>query len=299
MLLLGIVVALVGVSSFVLYGATQTPDPAPEVMLEMETTDGGVEYELVHASGDTLDGDHLELRGAANETVARGARLAAGDSVSFYPTDTEVSVIWFSESDESYVLQTAEVSNPLPAPDEGCAWVEDQTDGGTDPITIDSIVVSCDVETAEQVTVRNGAVVIGDAVSDSKELDGDEAYIYGPVDVETVLNLQDGTIAGDVTSRTADVKIQNGTVDGAIDAHKVAEVTDGTTVAGDIESRTKDTKVLDSTVEGSVTADDTVKLDGAEIEGDVYAVPGDFDCTDSTIDGQDCGSYSPKDPSNW
>lgn len=296
---MGIVVALVGVSSYMLYGATQTAEPAPEVTFEMEPADGGVEYELVHTNGETLDGDRLELRGAADAETAAGTRLAAGDSVSFYPTSEEVSVVWYSEGEQSYVLTTGDVSNPLPDPDEGCEWVDDQTNGGADPITIDNMVVNCDVETSEQVTVRNGAVVIGEAVSDSKELDGDEAFIYGPVDVENVLNHQDGTIAGDATSRTADVKIQNGSVDGAIDAQKVAEVTDGTTVAGDMESQTKDAKVLDSIVEGSVTADDTVKLQGAEVEGEVYADPADFDCTDSTINGQDCGTYSPKDPSNW
>lgn len=297
-LLIGIVVALVAVSGTIFFGLADTNDPAPDVVFEHERTGDRSEHALRHVGGDELDGDELELRGVADPDSPAGRALAAGDNLSFYPTADEVEVVWYGD-DTSYVLTSVDVEEPLPDPDEGCDWVDDETNSGVDPITIDDTVVDCDVKTDEQVTVRNGGIVVGDAISDVKDFDGDDATVYGDVDVEDVVNLQDGTITGDATSRTADVKVGNGTVDGSVNAQKVAEVTDGTAVEGDVVSHTKDAKVLDSDVEGSVTADGTVKLDGATVEGDVYVDPADFDCTDSTIDGEDCSSYSPRDPSDW
>lgn len=297
-LLIGILVALVTVSGSIFFGLADTNDPAPDVVFEHERTGDRSEHALRHRGGDELDGDELELRGVADPDSPAGKALSAGDNLSFYPTADEVEVVWYGD-DTSYVLTSVDVEDPLPDPDEGCDWVDDETNSGVDPITIDDTVVNCDVQTDEQVTVRNGGIVVGDAISDVKDFDGDDATVYGDVDVEDVFNLQDGTITGDATSRTADVKVGNGTVEGSVNAQKVAEVTDGTVVEGDVESHTKDAKVLDSDVEGSVTADGTVKLDGATVEGDVYADPANFDCTDSTIDGEDCSSYSPRDPSDW
>lgn len=298
-LLIGILVVLVTITAALIFGATDNPDPAPEVAFELRETDDRFRYALVHESGDRLDGDRVELRGVANPDSPAGTTVTAGDEMSFYPTSDRVTVVWYGDRDTSYVLTRADVEVTLPAPDEGCDWVDDQTNGGTDPITIDGIVVDCDVETDEQVTVRNGGVVIGDVDSGLKEFDGDSARVYGDVDVENVANLQDGTVAGDIDSGTADVKAGNATVGGSIDAEKVAEATDGSVVEGDMESRTKDTKVLDSEVEGSVTAAGIVKVQDARIDGHVYVDPSDFDCTNSTISGEGCGSYTPKDPSTW
>lgn len=298
-LLIGILVALVSVSSYVIFGLADTNDPVPNVVFKLQETDGQSEYALVHENGDDLDGDDVELRGAADPDSPSGITFSIGDNLSFYPIADQVKVIWYGDSDTSYVLTTVDIEAPLPDPDEGCDWVDDETNGGTDPITIDGIVVDCDVQTDDQIKVQNDAVIVGETVSDAKGFDGDSATVYGDADVENVLNLQDGTITGDATSRTADVKVGNGTVEGSVDAEKVAEVTDGTVIEKDMESQTKDTKVLESEVEGSVTADGIVKLDNATIHGHVYIDPTDFDCTDSTVNGKDCGSYTPKDPSTW
>lgn len=298
-LLVGVLVALGAVGGYVILGLADAGDPVPVVSLELRDSDDRAAYELVHEHGDTLDGDDLKLRGTANPESPAGTTVAAGDELSFYPTSETVSVVWYGESDTSHVLTTVEIEDPLPAPDEGCEWVDAETNGGADSITISGIVVNCDVRTDEQVTVTNGGIVFGDAVSDLKDFDGDGATVYGDVDVEAVANLQDGTITGDTVSRTADVKLGNASVDGSVIAETVAELTDGSVVEGDLQSRTKDAKVLNSTVEGSVTADGTVKLDGASVEGNVYVDPSDLDCTNSTINGEDCGSYSPRDPSEW
>ncbi len=242
----------------------------------------------------------VELRGALETGGLDGRTLQVDDEIAFYPTAREITVVWYGDNDESYTLATVTVDQAFPEPDEGCAWVESETNNGTDPVKIDGIVVNCDVETEERVEILNGGVVVGDTISDLKELDADSATVYGDVSVETVLNLQDGTITGDATSASSDVKVGNGTVEGSIEAEKVAEVIDGGTVGGDMESRTKDTKVLgESVVEGSVTAAGTVKVQDSTVEGHVYADTADFDCTNAEINGQDCSSYAPKDPDEW
>jgi flagellin-like protein len=298
-LMVAIIVILAAIAATFVLDFSDETDPQPNVVLEGEGTDD-VEYKFVHDGGETIDGDNLEIRGAANPEVAAGKTLTTGDEVSFLPTQEEITIVWYGENDESYTLKTLTADQTLPAPDEGCAWVDSETNGGVDPIKIDDTVVNCDVETDEQVEIQNGGVVIGDSLSDLKDLDADNAQVYGDVSVEKVLNLQDGKITGSATSSAEDVKIDNGTIGGSIEAEKVAEVTGGSVVEGDMESMTKDTKILgDSTVEGSVTADGIVKLQDSEITGDVYIDSADFDCTNSTINGQDCASYTPENPADW
>jgi len=297
-LLLGIVVLLVGVSSVLFLGLTDESEPKPDVVLEMEETGTENVYRLVHEGGDELDGDKVVLRGAANETALTGTELSADDSGTFVPVREEIQVLYFGEHGNSYVVVTFEPESTVPDPDEGCDWVDNESDGGTDPVKIDGIVVDCDVTTSDGIEIQNGGVVVGEAVSGTKDLDADDATVYGDVDVEKVLNVQNGTVSGSATSQSGDVKLNNASVGGSVTAEKVVELQRDSSVDGDVESATKPVKVLDSTVNGSITGA-SVKLDGATIEGDVYVDSTDFDCTNSTINGQDCGEYTPKDPSNW
>lgn len=298
-LLVAIVVMLAATATWVFLGVSESPEPTPDTVLDAEAAESGAEYRLVHGGGDELDGDDLEFKGALKANAAAGAELSTGDNVSFYPTAEEVTVVWHGEEGRSYTLETIEVERALPEPDEGCEWVEDESDGGTDPIKIDGEVVNCDATTSDIIEILDGGTVVGEVVSGSNALDADSATVFGSVEVEKVANVQDGAVVGTVTSRTEDVKLTNATAEGSIEAHKVAEASDGSAVEGDVVSETKDAKIDDSRVDGSVTADETVKLTDATVEGDVYADPSDFDCTDSTIGGQNCTSYSPKDPGNW
>lgn len=292
-----VVLATVGGAMFLRFDAET--DPQPNVVLESNTTDTPA-HALVHGGGESIEGERLELKGAVPADDPAGKTLQVDDEITFYPTSEEVTVVWYGDNEESYSLTTVEAEQVVPEPDESCAWVEDETVNGTESITIDNVVVNCDVETEKQVAIQNGGVVIGETFSDQKDLDADEAQVHGDVTVEKVLNLQDGQITGSATSNLEDVKIGNGSVDGSIEAEKVAEVTRSSTVGGDMESHTSDTKVLDgSLVEGSVTASATVKVENSTIEGDVYADPSDLDCTNATINGESCGSYTPEDPSNW
>ncbi|WP_336325295.1 type IV pilin [Halovenus sp. HT40] len=438
-LMLAITVALAMFAASFFLGLTDETDPQPNVVLSDADADDTT-HRLIHDGGETLDGDRLELQGALNPDAAAGKRLEDGDEIEFYPISEEITVVWHGDNDESYQLTTLTVEQALPEPDEGCEWVEDQTNGGTDPITIDDKVVNCDVQTADQIKVRNDGIVIGETLSDNKDLDIDAGEVYGDATIETVIDVQDGRIRGDTTSETANVKLSNtvvegtvssdkgtevldgstvedsvtagGTIDvqdgeiggaatsededvkltnavveeeiaagkvidvqdsriggpatsetksvtftnavaeggvtaetvvdlqdsqiggpatsktenvklsnttagGGVTAEKTADVLDGTTVdgsvtakkgatvddgtvTGDVESTGEGTDILSgSVVEGSVTANKIVEVDGSTIEGHVYAEPSDFKCTDSTINGEDCGSYDPKDPDDW
>ncbi|WP_267894694.1 type IV pilin [Halococcoides cellulosivorans] len=298
-MLVAVVLVLGAVSAGALFGVAETGDPAPTVTLDLDPIEDRPTTRLRHTHGAVLDGDRLRLRGVADPDAATGRKIAAGDAITVAPVADRIVVVWSGDRDTSHVLSRLAVADPLPVPDRRCGFVDSETNGGVDAITVDGIVVACDVVTDEQVTVQNGGVVIGDAISDAKAFDGDDATVYGDLDVAAVANLQTGTITGDVTSQTADVKLDDATVEGAVNAEKVAEATGGTVVGGDVVSQTADAKVIDSTVEGSVTADDTVKLDGATVTGHVYADPADLDCTDSTIAGRDCGAYSPRPRSEW
>jgi flagellin-like protein len=310
-LLLAIVVLLAVVSGGLIFGLTTERQPPPEVEL-------AAEHRLVHESGEPFDGDDVELLGATDPDALEGSELAAGDREAFYAVNETIELVWYGDDGASYVLREFEIDGgeTVPAPDEGCPWVDSESNDGTDSVTVDGLVVDCDVETDEQVTVKNGGVVIGDTVSDLKDVDADDAEFYGDADVENVFNLQDGLVTGSVDSDTADVKLDNATVGGSATAEKVVELQGASTVEGDAKSETKAVKVLDgstvegdavsetdqakvtgSTVSGAVYGGGSVDLDDATIEGDVYAA--DFDCTDSTINGQDCAAYAPEDPGDY
>jgi len=295
-LLVAVVTLLVGVSAVMFFQLTEEREPQPDVVLDVEPSEDSPTHRLVHEGGDTLDGNKTRVLGTADEQTLHGKQFTTGTTSRVVPVEEEIRIIYEGEHGTTYRLATLEPSQTAPDPDEGCEWVETETDGGTDPIKIDGIVVNCDVETTEGIEVQNGGTVIGDSVSGAKDFDGDDATVYGDADVENVLNLQDGTITGSATSDTADVKLDNATVGGAVIAEKVVEVTGGSRVDGDTESDTKDVKVLSGTVSGSITAAGEVKLDDATVGGDVYVDDADFDCTNSTIDGQDCGAYTPKAP---
>lgn len=298
-MLVAIVVVLAVVAGGIVLGLTEEREPAPEVTMSLETAgDIPGEHELVHDQGDTLDGDDVRLRGVANDGSLAGTDLSAADSRRVYATDETVEVVWFGEHGASYTLEefSVDADVTVPPPDEGCGWVGDETNNGTANAKVDGIVVACDVETDKVVELQNGGAIVGDAASRAKLVDLDDSRIYGDVTVEKDVNVQDGTVGGSMTARTETAKVDNATVGGSVRAEKTVEVVNGGSVGGDAESGDKTVKVLDSGVDGSITADEQVKLDDATVGGDVYVDSSDFDCTDSTVGGQDCGEYSPKDP---
>lgn len=291
-LLLGILVIGASVAAYMFFGIGGPSNPAPATSFEVIESEDGNEYLIKHTGGDTIDGSQIEVSGAANETIATGKTITSGDSLTVYPVEEEISIIWMGDRDTSYELETATVEQAYPEPDVACDWVAEQSDNGTDSVTIDGSVVNCEVGTEEMITVRDGGVVVGDIESELKELDLDAGTVHGSVTVTKVANIQGGTIEGPITSETADAKVADSEVDGSVTAEKVAEITAGSSVNGNVTSRIKDVKILNSEVTGSVTAEGLIKLQNATVTGDVYSTQGDYDCSDSTINGQSCEEYA-------
>ncbi|PSQ07389.1 hypothetical protein BRC95_04135 [Halobacteriales archaeon QS_5_68_33] len=147
-------------------------------------------------------------------------------------------------------------------------------------------------------------------------VDLDDGTVYGFVRSESAVDLDGTLVSADVTAG-GDVTITDGsTVGGAVEAGPSGSVdADGgstlggpvtagndvalssVTVGGDV--RAPDVDISDSTVEGSVVGSNGVQLDGVTVTGHVYAPSGSFTCTDSTVNGQDCGSYTPRDPDEY
>lgn len=196
---------------------------------------------------------------------------------------------------------TLSISAFYPETDKDCEWVAQETNNGTDSIKIDGQIVDCDVVTDEVVEVLNSGVVLGDIDSQNKTLDMDDSKVYGSVTTEDVADIQNGTVTRDVTTTEKNVKIgNNSAIGGAVTGNEQVEIKGESVVEGNVESKTKDSKILDgSTVEGSVTGVTLVKVNDVTVEGDVYIDESNFDCTNSVINGQNCSSYTPKDPGDW
>lgn len=298
-LLIAIVVALAVLSGSLFLALGEERDPAPGVTMSLETTDMGATQALVHETGDTLDGDRVELRGVADDEALAGTEVGAGERQQIVPTDTDIELVWFGDDGSSYVIWEGTVpeDETVPEPDHGCSWVENNSDDEGN-VKAEGAVVDCDVRTDKVIEVNDDGVVIGNTDSNTKNIDADNAMFYGDVTGDTDVNAQDSLVTGAVISNDT-AKIDNTTVGEGVDASDTVEVIAGSSTGDDVTSDTSLVKVLDSDVDGAIATDGSVKLDGATVEGDVYVNAGDFDCTDSTIDGQDCSAYSPKDPDDY
>jgi len=110
-LFVAVVVLLSAVTAGVLFDATETQPPAPDVAVGLEPTDTPGAYTLVHRSGDTIDGDRFVVRGVVNETRLTGQQLAAGQSVVVDPVSETVRLLWFESGEESsYILAEFDVT---------------------------------------------------------------------------------------------------------------------------------------------------------------------------------------------
>ncbi|MFW6018289.1 MAG: type IV pilin [Halapricum sp.] len=369
-LLIVIVTLLGAVSATMVFDLSEEREPAPNVAFELEPGEDGITHEIVHEGGETLDGDKVTIQGVAESTALDGRELVTGEAASVIPTDEEITLVYTGEHGTTYTLWTAQPETSVPAPDEGCEWVESESDNGTESVKVDGLVVDCDVTTDKGVEVYDSGAIIGDTESQDKTIDVDDAKLYGDATAEDTVNIMNsmatgtavsttadvkidnssisgslqgeevvevingGTVEGDATAKktvkiinstatgtavstTADVKIDNSSISGSLQGQKVVEVSNGGTVEGDAVSTNKNVKIVGgstiggdavsthdqvkvdkaSTVEGDINGD-SVELTDATVEGDVYT-DGDFKCTNSTINGQSCDSYSPKDSDDY
>ena len=291
-LLVAIVVALSALVAAIAFGTGGPREPAPDVVLELEQTDRPVAHELVVEGGDTLVGEKVEFRGTADEDPLAG-RLRAGESVTVYPVEDTVRVVWFGEYTTTQILATFDPDPDLPPVDERCNWVEDHA-----PDVDINLVVDCNVITAGDAEILSSGVVIGEVDTDDP-VDVDHGTVYGSVASDGAADLDGAFVSGDVTAG-GDATITDGsTVRGAVETGPSGDIDadGGSQLGGPVVAG--DDVALDSvTVGGDVRAPD-VDISDSTVTGHVYAPSGSFSCSDSTINGQDCGSYTPRDPDEF
>jgi len=313
-LLLAIAVALASIAAFGVFGATDRAEPAPDVILELEPTDRPVAHDLVLTNGDPLYGEKVEFRGTADRTPLDG-ELQSGERLTVYPLEETVRVVWFGEYGTSHVLTRFEPDPMLPPADENCNWVESQTGGATSSVTVD-LVVDCNVLTDGDVDLVDPGVVIGEVDSYQNSVDIDHGTVYGTVTANGPVDLDSATVAADVTAGGDVTVTDESRVDGSIATGSSGsiDIDGGSTVQGSLSAGDDlslasatvdgdvvgpDVDIADSSIRGSVQATSGVSLDGASVSGHVYAPSGSFSCSDSTINGNDCSSYTPRDPSEY
>jgi len=190
------------------------------------------------------------------------------------------------------------------------------TTSGTKYVDADGAQFYGSIEVEESVDIHDGEVS-GGVTASSENLKLRNTSVGGTAAGGKLVEVLEGSaVEGDVTSDTkgakvvasevsgevtaaAKVDVDDGVVGGPVETDGEIEVTAASTVGGDLVSDADQIKVLDSTVDGSVATDGVVKLENATIESHVYADGTDFDCTDSTVNGQDCSSYAPRDPDGY
>jgi|GEM_PF-3367830 len=92
--LVAIVVLLAAGAGALVFGLTDRQPSAPTTKFALDPVDGGDSYELVHESGDRVDGDRVTIRGVADPDALAGTELVAGTTVSLSPVAETITVVW-------------------------------------------------------------------------------------------------------------------------------------------------------------------------------------------------------------
>lgn len=293
-LLVGIVLILAMTATYTVLNMTDEREPQPNSRLELKLAEDGVTHVLVHDGGETLEGDKVTLRGAANPQALQGERLTSTEEIRFYPVSDTIQVIYTGEHGTGYLLRTFEPRQTVPEPDVDCEWVDQATNGGTDSINIVDKVVSCDVETDGDIDVGQGGVLLGYVDSHWNNVDIDQGEVYGTitangdvsidqavlhsgVDAGNDVNVDETEVGGPIQAggnvdiaSTADrvegsitasgqVSIDQGTIEGPVDAGGTAALSGEVTVQGSLTSG-NDIDMEAGTVQGSLTANGSVSL---------------------------------------
>jgi FlaG/FlaF family flagellin (archaellin) len=280
-LLVVIVTILSATVGYILLGLSDETDPQPTVALELERTDNNVTFVLRHRSGEPIDGNKTRLAGVGDEDKLDGKRFQAGEEVRVVPVDEEVKLLWYGENTD-YTIQTFDVDTStlphgIPNIDRECPWVEQNINANGD-LDMDGDKAVCDVtedtdtgKTDINIDIDGGSVLVGDIDTD------------GDVDVDS------SVVVGDVTTTSDDIT-----------------VTDNSDIYGDVVASPGTNIDIDgnSNVTGAVVqkggAD--LDLDNVDIDGHVYADPGDVSgCSNAELGPNDksCAAYSFRDPSNY
>ena len=144
----------------------------------------------------------------------------------------------------------------------------------------DETTVDGDVSAVGDVSIDNGGTVFGIV-----DAEGDDVV----VDSNTLI--EEGIVTTGNVDLSSDV-----TVGDKIEAEGDISVSGGSTVEGDIQSTSSGKiDVKDGTVLGALATKGNFDVVSSEIQGHVYKDNGSFDCDSSTINGEECGPYTPQD----
>jgi len=279
-LLIAIVTGLSVTGGYILVGLSEETDPQPNVALDLERTESDVAFVLRHRRGETIDGNRTRLAGVGDEDALEGERFRAGEGVRVVPVDDEVKLLWYGENTghtvRTFEVDTSTLPHGIADIDRECPWVEQDINANGDldmsgdksvcDVTEDTDTGASDID----IDLDNDSVLVGDIDTD------------GDVDVDS------SVVAGDVTTTSSDIVVTNHS-----DVYGDVVASPGTNI--DIDGN--------SNVTGAVVVDGgSLSLDTVDVDGHVYADPGDVSgCSNAELgpDAESCASYSFRDPSDY
>ena len=170
------------------------------------------------------------------------------------------------------------------------------TGSGDDVDLTDGSEINGDVIADGNVDIDDGTTVDGDVSADGVVSIDNGGTVFGIVDAEGDVDVDSNSLieGGIVTTGNVDLT-SDVTVGDKVEAEGDIDVSGGSTVEGDIESTNSGTITTTSgTVLGALATQEDVDVDSSDIQGHVYEDNG-FSCSSSTINGQNCGPYTPQD----
>jgi predicted acyltransferase (DUF342 family) len=167
--------------------------------------------------------------------------------------------------------------------------------GGNDVVLTEGSEINGDVIADGNVGIDGGITVDGDVSAVGAVNIDNGGTVFGIVDAEDTVNVGSNSLIEEGIVTTGGVDLSSDvTVGDKIEAGGDISVSGGSTVEGDIESTNSGSITTTSgTVLGAVATQGDVNVDSSEIQGHVF-VDGSFDCPSSTINGQNCGPYTPQ-----
>lgn len=282
-LLVAIAVVLASLAGYIIFGATETHDPAPSVTVELVESEDSTDYRLRYESGNAPLGDQTEIQGVVKPDRLDGTNLTAGDTVEVTPLDEEIRLVWHADQ-RTYTLRTftaepAVTDLSVSDIDHECGWATEKINDQGDLNMNSGNVLHCDV--VDELDIDPG-------VSDVDIDLWDDALLLGSIDTDGDVDLDSATVVGDVTTNSDDITITN---ESSVGGDVVAQP--GTSI--DIDG--------DSSVAGAVVVDGgSLSLDDVTVDGHVYADENDVSCSGGTTigpDGASCSTYDPKDPDEY
>ncbi|PSQ45404.1 hypothetical protein BRD17_01425 [Halobacteriales archaeon SW_7_68_16] len=281
-LLIVLVTVLAITTGYILLGLTEETDPKPNVALELESTGSNITFVLRHRSGEPIDGikNRVRLVGVGDEDALDGERFQPGDKIRIVPVDDEIRLLWFGEN-TGYIIQTFTVdTSTLPHGianiSSECPWVQQNTNANGD-LDMDGDKAICDVTEDIDVSVTDVDI----------DLDGGSVLV-GDIDTGGDVDVDSSVVVGDLTTNSSDITI-----------------TDNSNIYGDVVASPGTNIDIDgnSNVTGAVVVDTgSVSLDSVDVDGHVYATPGDVSgCSNAELgpDNESCTTYSFRDPSTY